>query len=165
MSKTLLLFSLFAYTTSLGAVEPIGDSLTAAPVSPAAVIAPYADPTQMKDLSPAELEAFVVRFTTCTECWPLSVARLASFGDQILDPLEKACDGDDQFLDTAEHRLAYEAMFDRMAPYFMSPIEKSEYVQRETDKRKQLARARAHDVLLAIGTPRARAVRCGGPVR
>ncbi len=50
-----------------------------------------------------------------------------------------------------------------MAPYMSPPVEKSVYIEGETDKLKRIAKSRASEVLFAIGTPDARAVSCGKP--
>lgn len=167
MTRALLLLYALTHTISLAAAEAMVASVPVAihAAPPRESIAAYANPTELKNLSPAQLDAFVHRFATCTECWPLNVARMASLGNKILGSLAKACEGDDQFLATEDRQRSYEATFYRLAPYMAQPIEKSVYVQGETDKLKHVARTRASEVLLAIDTPDARAITCGKPAR
>jgi hypothetical protein len=165
MTRALPLLFVLAHASVAAGAEPmVANVLVVAQSVPAGEsIAAYSDPTRLPNPSQAQLDAFVLRFATCTECWPLNVARMASLGNKILGSLEKACIGDDRFLDIDERRSSFEATYYRMIPYMSPRIEKSVYVQRETDKLKSTARSRASEVLLAIDTLDARAIACGAP--
>jgi hypothetical protein len=164
MIRALLLLGALTSTISFAAGEAPSVPLVAHSAPPHESIAAYADPSELPNLSQTQLDAFVLRFATCAECWPLNVARMASLGNKILGSLAKACEGDDRFLDTEERQRSYEATYYRLAPYMSPPVERSAYIEGETDKLKRIARTRAHEVLLAIGTPDAHAIACGEPV-
>jgi hypothetical protein len=106
MTRALLLLGALTYAMSLAAAEPTVASVPVAMHSAPRYesIAAYADPTALPNLSQSQLDAFVLRFATCTECWPLNVNRMASLGNKILGSLSKACAGDDRFLDTEERQ-------------------------------------------------------------
>ena len=118
----------------------------------------YANPAENPNLTVEQRDQIISNWVECVECAGSDIANIASFGNSIIELLEKFYTGNatQLRLTAMEQQLGNE--YDDLSPFLTRPVNKTTYVHRQANIYRTRVRSRAAAVLIAIGSVEALAV-------